>query len=385
MNPLLKLHDHGQSVWLDYIRRDLIAGGNLRALVDRDGLRGVTSNPTIFEKAIEGSVDYDAGIDDYDAGIDGLMARNPHAAARELYDALAIEDVRNAADVLRPSYEETDGADGFVSIEPPPQLTRDTAGTIAEAQRLWRTVDRPNLMIKVVATTEGISAVEALISAGINVNITLMFSLRHYEAVATAYIRGLERCQQPARVASVASLFVSRVDTHVDRSLDAIGGDEAPVLHGKIAIANAKIVYRRFREIFYGDLFQAQRKRGARVQRPLWASTSTKNPHYRDVLYVEELVGPDTVNTMPPETLAAFRDHGQVRSDTVVEDLAESQAALNTLARLGLDLDAITEKLQVDGISSFAADYDRVLAALERKRLAIANTGPGRRTSGHGG
>jgi transaldolase len=271
MNPLLELRNHGQSVWLDYIRRDLIVSGGLRALIDQDGLRGVTSNPTIFEKAIDGSTDYDTGLDE-------LLARNPRADAKDLYDALAIEDVRHAADILRPSYEESGGADGFVSIEPPPQLTRDTATTIAEAQRLWRTVDRPNLMIKVVGTPAGVAAVEALISEGINVNITLMFSLRHYDAVAAAYIRGLERCRRPERIASVASFFVSRVDTEVDRSLEAVGSKEALGLRGKIAIANAKIVYRRSREVFYGGPFSAQRERGARVLRPFGPAPARRIP-----------------------------------------------------------------------------------------------------------
>ena len=379
MNPLLKLHDHSQSVWLDYIRRDLIVGGGLRALVERDGLRGVTSNPTIFEKAIDGDTDYDVGIAE-------ALACNPNATAKELYDTLAIEDVRHAADILRPSYEAADGSDGFVSIEPPPQLTRDTAATISEAHRLWRTVDRPNLMIKVVGTAEGVAAVEALIAEQINVNVTLMFSLRHYEAVAAAYIRGLNRCRRPEHVASVASFFVSRVDTQVDRALEEVGSTEARALQGKIAIANAKIAYQRFREVFYGDPFSAQRMRGARVQRPLWASTSTKNPRYRDVLYVEELVGPDTVNTMPVTTLDAFRDHGHVRSDTITSDLDEAHQSLEGLARLGIDLNAITEKLQLDGISAFAADYDRVLAAVEKKKKpSMATAGSTGRTRGHGG
>ena len=378
MNPLLQLRKQGQSVWLDYIRRDLIVSGRLRSLVEDDGLRGVTSNPTIFEKAIDGSTEYDAGIAEMLARNSRQQALAPSSGqesknteAKDIYDGLAIEDVRHAADVLRPSYEESGGADGFVSIEPPPQLTRDASATIAEARRLWRTVDRPNLMIKVVATTEGMAAVEALISEGINVNITLMFSLRHYEAVAAAYLRGLGRCHRPDRVASVASFFVSRVDSQVDRLLEAIGTGEALALRGKIAIANAKIAYHRFREIFYGDAFSAQRKRGGRVQRPLWASTSAKNPQYRDVLYVEELIGPDTVNTMPVATLDAFRDHGRVRGDTVTEALAEAQRALGALAELGIDLDSITEKLQTDGISAFAADYDRVLTAIGRKRQGI--------------
>ena len=379
MNPLLEPHDHNQSVWLDYIRRDLIVGGGLRALVERDGLRGVTSNPTIFEKAIDGDTDYDVGIAE-------ALARNPNATAKELYDALAIEDVRHAADILRPSYEAADGSDGFVSIEPPPQLTRDTTATISEAHRLWRTVDRPNLMIKVVGTPEGVAAVEALIAEQINVNVTLMFSLRHYEAVAAAYIRGLSRCRRPEHVASVASFFVSRVDTQVDRALEEVGSTEARALQGKIAIANAKIAYERFREVFYGDPFSAQRMRGARVQRPLWASTSTKNPQYRDVLYVEELVGPDTVNTMPLTTIDAFREHGHFRGDTITSDVAEARQWLEGLARLGIDLNAIAEKLQVDGISAFAADYDRVLAAVEKKKKpSMATAGSTGRTRGHGG
>jgi transaldolase len=368
MNPLLELRNHGQSVWLDYIRRDLIVSGRLRSLIDEDGLRGVTSNPTIFEKAIDGSTDYDAALAE-------MFARNPRYGPKDLYDALAVEDVRQAADILRSAYEESGGTDGFVSIEPPPQLTRDTSATIGEAQRLWRIVDRPNLMIKVVATPEGVAAVEALISQAINVNITLMFSLRHYEAVSAAYIRGVERCGRPERVASVASFFVSRVDTEVDRSLEAVGTGAALALRGKIAIANAKIAYHRFQEIFYGDPFVAQRRRGAHVQRPLWASTSTKNRHYRDVLYVEELIGPDTVNTIPLATLDAFRDHGRVRAATVMKDVTEAREALSGLARLGVELDGITEKLQIDGISAFASDYERVLSTLDKKIHSLATAG----------
>jgi transaldolase len=375
MNPLLELQNHKQAVWLDYIRRDLIVGGGLRTLVERDGLRGVTSNPTIFEKAIEGDTDYDEAISE-------LLARNRDAPASELYDALAIEDVRHAADILRPSYEETDRWDGFVSIEPPPQRTRDTATTIGEAHRLWRVVDRPNLMIKVVGTTDGVAAVEALIAEGINVNVTLMFSLRHYEAVASAYIRGLDRCRAPERVASVASFFVSRIDTQVDKALEAIGTGEARELRGKTAIANAKMAYQRFREIFHGNDFATQRRRGARVQRPLWASTSTKNPAYSDVLYIEELIGPETVNTIPLATLDAFRDHGHVRGDTVRSDLAEAGQSLETLKRLGIDLNAIAEKLQIDGISAFASDYDRVLAAIDRKKPSLAMAASTRRERG---
>jgi transaldolase len=278
MNTLLDLRNQGQSIWLDYISRDLIANGGLRSMIEKDGLRGVTSNPSIFEKAIDAGTDYDARIRE-------LVASNARIGAKEIYDELVIEDVRSAADALRMQYEESGGTDGFVSLEPPPQATRDTEATLAEARRLWQAVSRPNLMIKVVDTPQGVSAVDTLISEDININITLMFSMRHYEAVTSAYIRGLERCRHPEKAASVASFFVSRVDTQVDKALDANGSSEALALRGRTAIANARLVYRRFREIFYGEAFSALRKQGARVQRPLWASTSTKNPEYRDVLY----------------------------------------------------------------------------------------------------
>jgi len=366
MNPLLELRKRGQSIWLDYIRRDLIRNGDLKQLIENDGLRGVTSNPTIFEKAIDDSTQYDEALA-------VLFARNPNIEEREIYDALSIEDVRDAADALRPAYQESGGLDGFVSIEPPPQLTRDTQASIDEGQRLWRIVNRPNLMIKIVATKEGVQAVEELIAAGVNVNITLMFSLSHYEAVARAYIRGLQHCKEPEKIASVASFFVSRVDTEVDRALEALGSPDALALRGKIAVANTKKVYERFKEIFYGDDFSVLKRRGARVQRPLWASTSTKNPQYRDVLYVEELIGPDTVNTLPLPTLTAFRDHGRVRGDTVQENLSVSEDQLRTLSNLGINLNAITEKLQADGVASFASAYDRVLAALEKKRGSAMN------------
>ncbi len=374
MNPLLELRNQGQSIWLDYISRGLIASGGLRSLIENDGLRGVTSNPSIFEKAIDAGTDYDTRFQE-------LVARNPQLGAKDIYDELVIEDVRSAADALRLRYEEEGGADGFVSLEPPPQTTRDTAAILAEARRLWRAVGRPNLMIKVVATPEGIKAVDTLISEGINVNITLMFSMRHYEAVAGAYIRGLERCRQPEKVASVASFFVSRVDTQVDKALEAKGTSEALALRGKIAVANAKLVYRRFREIFHGNAFSAIRKRGARAQRPLWASTSTKNPNYPDVLYVEELIGPETVNSLPLATLEAFRDHGRVRGATVLEDWTNAEQELGALADLGIDLNAITERLQVDGVELFAEAYRKVIAALEKKREAMI---PARRFSGGG-
>jgi transaldolase/glucose-6-phosphate isomerase len=364
MNPLKELLDQRQSIWLDYIRRNLITAGDLKRMVQEDGICGITSNPTIFEKAIAGSTDYDTALR-------ALLAGDAQAEAGKLYEVLAIEDIQSAADILRPVYDGTGGADGFVSLEVSPHLAHDTAATVAEAKRLKAAVGRPNLMIKVPATPEGIPAIEELIGDGVNVNITLMFSMSHYEAVARAYIHGLERCANPAAVASVASFFVSRVDTVVDKALENIGTPEALALRGKMAIANSKVVYRRFLEIFHGEGFAALRQRGARVQRPLWASTGTKNPDYSDVLYVEELIGPETVNTLPPDTLNAFKEHGRVRGATVKENLEEAEAALAKLKSLGVDLEVITEKLQQDGVAAFAASFDQLMASLEKKRKAM--------------
>jgi transaldolase len=364
MNPLLSVKEQGQSIWLDYIRRSFLTNGDFERLIEDDGIGGVTSNPTIFEKAIDGSSDYDDALRI-------LIDKAPATDAQTLYDRLAIEDVRMAADLLRPVYDLSGGSDGFVSLEPPPQSTKDTAATMEEVRRLWHAVNRPNLMVKVVATPDGVRAVEALIAEGININITLMFSLDHYEAVANAYIRGLEQCREPSRVASVASFFVSRVDTKIDRALEAIGTADALALRGAIAIANAKMVYRRFTEIFYGAPFAALRERGGRVQRPLWASTGVKNSKYRDVLYVEELIGPDTVTTIPPATLDAFRSHGRVSGATVAQGVEEARTALAKLAGLGIDLTAIAEELQAEGVAAFASGYDAVLAGLERKRQSI--------------
>lgn len=363
MNPLKALHEYGQSVWLDYIRRSLMTSGELARLMEEDGLRGVTSNPTIFEKTI-------AGSNDYDDALRALLVDDPHAHAQALYEALAVEDIRMAGDTLRPVYEETDGADGFVSLEVSPRLAHDTAATVDEARRLWRAVDRANVMIKVPATAAGIPAFETLIAEGINVNVTLLFSLARYEAVAQAYLRGLERCPDPSRVASVASFFISRVDSAVDRDLERLGTAEARALQGKIAIANAKGAYRRFRDIFHGQAFAGPRSRGAHPQRVLWASTGTKNPEYSDVLYVEELIGPHTVNTMPPATLSAFREHGRPRS-TLTERLDEADAAVARLAELGVDLERITEQLERDGVAAFARSFDQLLAALEDKRRSL--------------
>ncbi|MGZ8498633.1 MAG: bifunctional transaldolase/phosoglucose isomerase [Candidatus Binatia bacterium] len=365
MNPLKELGAQGQSIWLDYIRRNLIRSGELKRMVDDDGIRGVTSNPTIFEKAIAGSTDYDEALR-------AMLARDGNADVEKLYEPLAIEDIQMAADVLRPVYDASHGDDGYVSLEVSPHLAHDTAGTIAAAKRLRAAVDRPNLMIKVPATPAGIPAIEQLIADGLSINVTLMFSMSHYEAVAHAYVKGLERCATPAKVASVASFFVSRVDSAVDNELAKIGTAEAQAMAGKIAIANSKVVYRRFMEIFHGEGFASLRSRGARVQRPRWASTGTKNPAYSDVLYVENLIGPETVNTLPPDTINAFRDHGKIPGATVKTGFDDADAALATLAKLGISLDKITEKLQVDGVASFSASFDQLMAALEKKRQAMA-------------
>jgi len=364
VNPLLELSRAGQSVWIDYIRRSLLESGGLRRLVENDGVAGVTSNPTIFEKAIAGSADYDGQVRE-------VLAARPDLDNDSLFETLAIDDIRAACATLRPVYARTSGADGFVSFEVPASVANDTAATVGHARRLWKAIDRPNLMIKVPATAAGIPAIEALIADGININITLMFSLEHYEQVAFAYIRGLERAADPSRVASVASFFVSRVDTLVDKALERIGTPEAINLRGKAAVANSRLVYQRFLEIFHGEPFAGLRARGGRVQRPLWASTSTKNPDYRDVIYIEELVAPETVNTIPPATVDAFRDHGQVRGATAAEAPEAARAVLAALGRLGVDLGQVTDTLQREGVQSFARSYDDLINSLETKRAQL--------------
>jgi transaldolase len=360
MNPFLALNDRGQFVWLDHINRSLITGGGLQRLIDEDGLGGITSNPTIFDKAIAGSADYDAALQ-------RTLDADPSLSNRAIAERLIVEDIQLAADVLRPVHDDSDGANGFVSLEVSPGSAHDTAATIAEARQLWRLVSRPNVMIKVPATFEGIRAVEALTADGINVNITLMFSLEHYEAVAQAYLRGIDRHPDPRRVVSVASVFVSRLDLVADRQLEAIGSPEALALRGTIAIANARRVYRRFRKIFDGEAFAALKRRGARLQRPLWASTGTKNPSYSDVLYLEALIAPDTITTVPPATMDAFRDHGRVQVTLGTEPEA-ADAALERAAALGLDVHAITEQLQADALTAFNSSYDQLLATLAEKR-----------------
>ena len=363
VNPLRALQQYGQSVWLDYIRRDLLTSGELKRLIEKDGLRGMTSNPTIFDKAIGGSAEYDSALR-------AAVRAEPSLSTKALFERVAIEDIRVAADALRLVYDSSGGADGFVSFEVSPDLAYDKDTTIAEAQRLFKTIGKPNVMIKVPATPQGVFAVETLIAEGININATLMFSLGHYEAVAQAYLRGLRRNGRPGQIASVASFFVSRVDTLVDGKLEAVGTPEALALRGKIGVANCKIVYQRFRELFRGANFAEFAKRGARVQRPLWASTGTKNKAYSDVLYVEELIGPDTVNTLPPATLDAFRDHGQPRA-SLESGVEEAREALASLRKLNIDLDAITETLQTQGVAAFAESYEQLLRTLEKKRSAL--------------
>ena len=362
LTTMQQLAAAGQSVWLDYIRRDLLESGEMGEMV-RAGLRGMTSNPSIFEKSI-------AGSDQYDDDIADLVEADPNADAKAVFWQLAIADIQAAADLLRPVYDAHPGADGFVSLEVSPTLAHDTEGTVAEAHRLWEAVDRPNLMIKVPATSAGIPAIEQLIGAGVNVNVTLMFSMDHYEAVAGAYLRGLEKAVDPSTIASVASFFVSRVDSKVDAELEAIGTPEALALRGTIAIANSKATYKRYLELF-GDDFAAIWGKGALPQRLLWASTSTKNPEYSDVLYIEELIGANTVNTVPPATLEAFEDHGVVKTDSLVSNVDEALAQLEALSKVGVDLPAVTEELQDEGVDSFAKAFADLLDAIEAKRAAL--------------
>ncbi len=362
-NPLKALTAQGQAVWLDYIRRDMLTSGELARLVEKDGVTGVTSNPAIFEKAIAGSDLYDDSIREYERS-------HPGAPIEELYEELAVTDIRLAADALWGVYVATEGADGFVSLEVSPRLADDTQTTIDRAHHLRQRVDRPNVMIKVPATSAGVVAVEQLIADGVHINVTLMFSLADYEAVAQAYLSGVRRAANPSQVASVASFFVSRVDSKVDAALEQIATSEALALRGQVAIANSKLAYRRFEQLFHGDEFSVLHNLGVRPQRPLWASTSTKNPSYRDVLYVEDLIGPETVNTIPPKTLDAFRDHGLVRR-TVDEGVDAAAEVLEQLSALGIDLAQITADLQREGVEKFVKPFDSLLDALEHQRKVL--------------
>lgn len=356
MNPLLELNSFGQSIWLDYIRRDFVTGDGLAKLIAEDGLTGMTSNPAIFEKAIGGGNEYAPAI---------RALKSKGLDAMGLYEALAIEDIRSAADRLRPVFEASDGRDGYVSLEVSPYLANDTAATVVEAHRLWREVSRPNLMIKVPATKAGLPAIEQLIAQDMNVNVTLLFARGMYEQVAERYIAGLERRLSEGldidRIASVASFFVSRIDAAVDPRLPE-------ALRGKTAIANAKLAYESYLRLFSDARWEKLAEKGARPQRLLWASTSTKNPAYRDVLYVEELIGSNTVNTLPPATLDAFRDHGRPRA-SLEEHLPEAHATLAAVEK-HLRLEEVTDTLLVDGVKLFADAFDKLLAAVEAARNA---------------
>ncbi|PZA09065.1 transaldolase [Rhodopseudomonas palustris] len=374
MNPVKSLEKNGQAIWLDFLARGFIAKGDLKKLIETDGVKGVTSNPSIFEKAIGAS-------DEYDGAIGEALKQGDHSVG-ELYETVAVEDIQHAADVLRPVYDKLKRRDGFVSLEVSPYLALDTKGTLAEAERLWSQVSRENLMIKVPATREGLPAIKQLISKGISVNVTLLFSQKVYNQVAEAYLSGLEALiasgGDPAHVASVASFFISRIDTAVDAALDdKIGNISDPAekerledLKGKVAIANAKLAYQDYKRLFSGDRWAKLEACGAKPQRLLWASTGTKNKAYSDVLYIEELIGPDTVNTVPPATLDAFRDHGKPR-DSLEKDIDEAQAVLKGLDSSGISLDAITDRLVTEGVQLFADAFDKLLGAVAFKRETV--------------
>jgi transaldolase len=361
-NRLQQLHDAGVSIWLDFIERTMLHNGDLERRIRDDAVTGMTSNPTIFEKALaEGSA--------YDAQIREAPSKLTPA---QLFELVQTTDVRDACDLFRPVYDRTNGVDGYVSIEVSPGASHDASATIEEAKRLWKTIDRPNLLVKVPGTVEGAVAVRRLIADGININITLLFSLEAHDRVIESYIGGLEdrvkRGGAVDRMASVASFFVSRVDTEADKRLDAA---KQPLLKGKAAIANAKLAYQLFVDRFSTSRWKALEAKGARVQRPLWASTSTKNPEYRDVMYVEELIGPRSINTMPPATVDAFRDHGEV-SRTVDADLDVAKKEMEAIAQAGVSMREVTDKLLVDGLASFQKSYDSAVAGIARKRELVA-------------
>ncbi|HEX8905891.1 MAG TPA: transaldolase [Longimicrobiaceae bacterium] len=366
------LHEQGQSVWLDYIRRGIIENGELEGMIARYDLRGETSNPSIFEEAIGKG-------DDYDDAMETLAAEGVEAG--DAFEQIAVEDIQNACDLFRPVYDAAGGHDGLVSIEVSPLLAEHTQETLDEARRLWKLVDRPNVMVKIPGTDEGFAAVEQALFEGININITLLFSLRGHEAVMEAFLRAMERRAEAGlpldRIASVASFFVSRVDTAVDAELEkmvaegGVRGEKAKSVLGRAAIANAKMAYLRYTQVFSGERWDRLKAKGAHVQRPLWASTSTKNKAYRDVMYIEALIGPDTVNTMPLATIEAFADHGEVRR-TVDTDLDQARADLATLQELGIDLEAVTEQLQVEGVEKFAKSFRQMIQAVDEKLTRVA-------------
>ncbi len=376
-NPLRELNKLGQSVWYDNLNRDLLVSGKLQKMVDEDGVSGGTSNPSIFEKAI-------AAGDAYDEQIRELAGRG--AGIPEMFDALTVADVQQSADVFRASYEATSGADGYASLEVSPHLASDTQATIDAARRLFRALNRPNVMIKIPGTQEGLPAIEQCLSDGLNINVTLLFSVENYEQVANAYISALEKRAQRGEpvsgIASVASFFVSRVDTLTDEKLkakidDASTEDQKTALRslmGQAAVANAKIAYEKYKEIFSGPRWEALAAKGARVQRCLWASTSTKNPDYRDVIYVEELIGPDTINTLPQNTLDAFREHGRVAL-TLEKGVEEAHAAIGRVEEAGVSFRAVTDELQTQGVKLFIDSFDKAVGSIVQKREALRGAG----------
>ena len=359
---LHELTEHGQSVWFDTLSRDLVHTGRLKEMMEEDAVTGVTSNPTIFQKALSSG-------DSYDEDLKKLLAETDDPD--EIFFSLALQDIRDACDVLKPAYDSSNGVDGYVSMEVLPGLAYDTEGTFDQARWIAKEVEKPNLYVKIPATMAGLPAIEDCIAHGTSINITLIFSLERYKAVAEAYLRGLERLiaggGDPSQVASVASFFVSRVDTEADRRLEG-----HPELQGKLAVANAKLAYEHYRETFRGPRWEYLEGKGATKQRCLWASTSTKNPAYRDVLYVEELVGPETVNTMPLETIEAFQDHGEVRGDTVLEGVDEARDLLVQIEKAGVSYDDVVETIEAEGVQKFADSYDQIVESIRAKRGALA-------------
>lgn len=363
MSNMILLYEQGQSMWLDYIDRELIESGALHQLIGA-GLRGMTTNPTIFQKTISNSGAYDDMIRD-------LVQADHEIDSTRLYEWIVIDDVKRVADILKPVYVSSQGVDGYVSVEVSPHLAYDTEATIKSVRHIWKAIDRPNIMVKVPGTKEGLPAIERLITEGININITLLFSVARYQEVADAYLRAVAMNMNPQAVASVASFFVSRIDTKVDAALDEIGTTEARRLKGKAAIANAKIAYDCFKRLFNSDTFWTQRNRGARLQRLLWGSTSTKNPAYPDVMYVNELIGPNTVNTVPLTTLDAFQVHGEVKP-TLEAEVDQARLVLEDLDRVGVRFGAITDQLEKEGVQKFAESYDTLMAVLKEKMALVA-------------
>jgi len=370
LNPLLGLKDYGQSVWLDYMRRHLITSGELKRMVEEDGLCGMTSNPSIFEKAIDESADYKEALE--------AIVSQKGMDAKKVYEKIAIEDIQLAAAVLGPVYRETNGKDGYISMEVSPYLAHDTQGTIEEARRLWKSIGRPNIMIKVPGTPEGMPAIEQLTAEGININITLIFSCEVYEQVMQAYMSGLKKYviqhDDASHIASVASFFVSRIDSDVDgiltqrlsQSKDRQESDLIKGILGKVAIANAKLAFGRYQQFFNTVEWKVLEKHGARPQRLLWASTSTKNPRYRDVLYVEELIGQNTINTMPPATFEAFKDHGRLRP-SLTENIDDARRTMGVLSQLGISFEYVTDQLLIKAVDLFSTPFGNLLAKLQAK------------------